>query len=464
MKLGEITDRRTINFIVPLILFLAGMAILFARNPDPIFNPVLWAEDGTWIGLALTEGWLHAFIHARPDYFVVINLFLLFLSTKISAIVTGNPLLFLPQAIALVSYGFYAAVAAFVFLTLRKITHSLFALLGFVLIILLPLGNSTNEIIGRISNIGFYMPLLAVMFLFWRDQLKGKYANIFIDFALLLCAATNPLVCALVLVYVLFDFSRDWDVWLSIKRTLTLIVPFIILVAFLLPRMLANPNPGVQGGLVSVNLVETALARPLLYPFAFHWFGSLSNARSIIFVLLLVFFVWFAYRKSDNKEAKKLILSASLALIIYNLATIISRPGLTGWLTDYHHVYPDRYFMGINVLVLFLTVICIAQLSQIKPYRFFSYFLALTMFGLYIFSGHIIFETKHTRMPIKGFNFVEQICLSAPVGESGMSLIHIDPVGIDMTVPNRYISKKNCKFTSYADVEVSAHKVKHDAK
>lgn len=452
-------DHRVMNFIIPIILFLAGMAILFARNPDPIINPIMLSEDGVWTGLALTKGWLYVFIHARPDYFVVINLLLLFISTKISTAVTGSPLLFLPQAVALVSYGFYAAVATFVFLTLRRVAPFIFALFGYVLIILLPLGASENEIIGRISNIGFYMPLLTVMLLFWRDQLKGKYATIFIDFSLLLCAATNPLVCALVLLYVLLDFSRDWDIGLSIKRTITLMVPFLILAAFLIPRMLANPNPGVKGGLVIANIIETTLARPLLYPFVFRGYGHLSNYGVIALTFLGAFFIWFAYRKSGNQTAKKLILYTFVALITYNLAAIVTRPGLTALLRSYHDIYPDRYFMGINALVLLLVVICIAQLSQVKPYRLFSFFLAFAILGLYIFNPYLIFEPKMPRMPISLlFNFSEQLCLSESSGKAdNTSSIPIYFTGLTMIVPSRYIDKKDCKFTSYADLGVSVN-------
>ncbi len=53
------------GWVFTAFIFLFGMVFLFLRNPDPFFNPIIYAEDGTWTALALREGWLHALIYSR---------------------------------------------------------------------------------------------------------------------------------------------------------------------------------------------------------------------------------------------------------------------------------------------------------------------------------------------------------------------------------------------------------------
>jgi hypothetical protein len=453
---NNLFKNKRISFLSVLVtLLLVGVCILFIRNSDPYLNPVIYAEDGVWAGLGLTEGWLYAFIHARPDYFVAINIILLFLSTKISIFITGSPLLFLPQAIAFISYGFYATVATFCFFTVRRVSSLIFALFCFFLVLLLPLGTTTNEIIGRVLQVGFFMPLLVVMLLFWRDKLARNYVKILMDILLLLCAATNPVVFVQIFIYLCFDFSKDWNIVKSFKRTITLIAPFAILFAFLLPRM--GGSGGVPGGLDSTNLIEAIIARPLLYPFAYPWYGGLSNNISVILLFLAVGSIFLSYRNSNNTEAKWLILYTSLTFMIYDLATITARPGLTGILSKYQTSFPDRYFMGLNVLIVFVVIICLAQLSKIRKYRLFSSGLAITIFGVYAINSTHIFEFKTPKLPIKTiFSFSEQLCLSEESGKlSGKSLVPIEPTPWMMTVPSGYISKEGCVFKSYSDVGIA---------
>ena len=76
-----------------LVLLGIGVMVLLLRNPDPLLNPVIYTEDGTWIGLALTKGWWYAFQNAKAGYFVWGNLILLWASVNTSSIVCGNPLI-----------------------------------------------------------------------------------------------------------------------------------------------------------------------------------------------------------------------------------------------------------------------------------------------------------------------------------------------------------------------------------
>ncbi|MCO4108943.1 hypothetical protein KGH51_21945, partial [Citrobacter freundii] len=75
-----------------LVLFIFGVLLLVLRYTDPFLNPILYAEDGVWVGQGLSYGWINTVFHARSDYFTVYNILGLYISTIISSFFTGNPL------------------------------------------------------------------------------------------------------------------------------------------------------------------------------------------------------------------------------------------------------------------------------------------------------------------------------------------------------------------------------------
>ncbi len=444
------------RFLAALVLIVTGMAILFLRNPDPILNPVVYAEDGAWAALGLREGWLQAFMLARPDYFVAVNILLLFIATKISWILSGNPLSLLAYSIAFVSYAFYAGVATLSFFTIRRVGNIFFALLAFLLFLHLPLGDTQNEIIGRVAQVGFFMPLVAMMLLFWRDTAMSGWVKYFIDACLLLCAATNPVVFALVFLYLVINFSRDVDFLACARRTVSLTVPFALFAAVLSQRI-GGPG-GVPGELVSSNLVEATLARPLLYPFTFPWYSHLNDAVAIAASLLIACVVVVSYRNSRDTQSRHLLTLASITIVAYDVATMVTRPGLTGLLSNYQTSFPDRYFMGINALTSFLAVVCISQLWYAGRWKALSLVLTIFTVGLYFLSPRFIFETNGARLPIKGaLTFSEQICVSV-VPEEGKNVwiqIYPDQPNWRVSVPRRYIDKRACRIRSYKDAGIA---------
>src|SRR5579883_689676 len=125
--------------LVVLALFLVGIIVLTVRNPDPLVNPALFAEDGKWTGLGLSYGWLHTMFHTRTDYFTVGNILLLFLATKLSCLLSGNPLSLLPQSVAIVSYAFFSGVATTAFLITKESLPLISRIILFILLLLLPL-------------------------------------------------------------------------------------------------------------------------------------------------------------------------------------------------------------------------------------------------------------------------------------------------------------------------------------
>lgn len=442
----------------PIIaLFITGILILAARNPDPILNPIVYAEDGTWTGQGLSNGWVYAIFNARHDYFVFLNIALLFFSTKISLLATGSPIEILPESIAITSLAFFSAVATAVFAATNKIAPIVFRLALYLLLLLIPLGTTQNEIIGRILQVGFYIPIISVLLLHFRENFPSKSQKYAIDFSLLLCAATNPVIFPLVALYLFRDFLKDYNFRACVKRNQTLVIPFFLLLAVLLPRM--GGDGGIPGKFVISNFIEAIIARPIAYPFVFPWYGQLSDGLSLVFFSIWLCLILFSYSISKNPTARFLMLLLVATVVVYDLATILMRPGLTGFLSNYQKTFPDRYFMGLNALTIFLTIFALAQISITKNigYKVFSYFTLAIIIAIYASHPLDIFEKHASKLPLKGqFTFSEQVCLSEEIIDSSISLIQIYPnlPNWKMAVPNKLIDKSNCKYTILDDADL----------
>ncbi|TBW39368.1 hypothetical protein E0E54_02770 [Azotobacter chroococcum] len=447
MPIEEKFSQKIANCCPSLVLFFIGMAVLFVRNPDPVLNPVVYAEDGMWAGLGLSNGWHYALIHAREDYFVFLNILLLFIATKLSVWGAGNPVALLPESIALVSFGFFSAVATAAFLITKGVMPILFRGWLYLLLLLLPLGMSQNEIVGRILQVGFYIPLISVMLLFWRDQ-AATYLRIMIDAVLFLCAATNPVIFAIVFLYLVWDFFKDRDLEIFRKKNLTIIISFLVLLVFLLPRM--GGRGGVPGEFLTGSFIEVFIGRAILYPLVFPWYEALSDRIVIVALGGWLIFVWLSFVLARNQAAKRIMVFLIVTLVVYDVATIAMRPGLTEFFSNYQGTYLDRYFMGVNVLVVFLTMVSLSQL-------FISgNFVARILGGLgllavvWIYGWHLsyLLETNGSRLAIKDqFDFRDQLCLSKDSMDKSHALVQIYPnvLGWQMKLPVEVLDRSHCE-------------------
>jgi len=438
------TNKKIAFVAIVFICFLFGMILLFLRNPDPFINPVMYAEDGTWSALALREGWWHALINSRSDYFVFINMILLFVASKISILFSGNPLTLLPQAIAVISFSFFSGVATFAFVTVRNISSSVLGGIAFLAVLLIPLGTTQNEIIGRVLQVGFYMPIIAVFFLYWRNKATNLYKTALIDFFIFLCVATNPFVFAVCVLYLSFELFKKPNIKLFFLKNVSLAAPVLLLMLLLIPRM--GGKGGIQQDFLIDNVVEALIARPILYPFIFPWYENLSDSLTIIGFFLFAAIALFSYIKSRDDDSRFLIFLSFMTIVFYSLATVIMRPGLTGVLSHYSKTFPDRYFMGINVLVVFLFIVSAGQIIKDKHLRFLGISALVAFSGLYVYWNDYIFEWSSSKYPLKSsFYFSEQLCMSEPIDGTLNSSIQIYPLpSWKMVVPSKYIDKHNC--------------------
>lgn len=435
-------------------LFAVGVILLFLRNPHPVFNPIVYAEDGVWTALALREGWLDAFLFSREDYFVFLNTLLLLVSLLIAMAVGGGTIEALPYSIAAVSYSFFSMFAIFVFATVKSVSSSKTGLFAFLLVLLIPLGATQNEIIGRILQIGFFVPALSVMLFFWRDKFESRYKRGAIDVAIFISAGTNPVVFVLAFFYLSYRLYCEQFALRRFLHSNALLIALLSLLAItILPRMVGGGSGGIPVGFAAENLVEAVFARSILYPLVFPWYSKLSDSVALVLFAVFATFVFVSIRCAVTHDSRKLIYLLIGSVVVYTALTMVMRSGLTVFLNDYQATFPDRYFMGINVLISILIAVCLAQLLSNEKARVVGILLFALVASVYVFKGGRIFEWERSRMPIgDSATFHDQICFSQT--SSGMADIQIYPVlpNWKMLIPQRYIEKTHCVLAAEQEV------------
>jgi hypothetical protein len=356
--------------MVKILLIIAGAYIIYLRNSDAVLNQILYAEDGKWVGMGLTEGWLDTFINARKDYFVWGNLLLMWLSAKTSVIVSGNPLSLLPLCEAIYSYLFYSSVATLAFFVTRNYLAIHSRALLYLLILLIPLGDSSSEMFGRLSNIGYTFVFLNILLLVAREQSAlSVLERMSTDTLLLLCIGTNPVCVAIVGLYLgniwLQERKGGLQIWIAANAYL--IIGFVVISAAIVMRFAAEgmfTSRGVSGPgqFAWHNMIEAITARAILYPFVFGFYGKLSNWASLTYFVFWIGLIVTALRNRGLPESRRLLKFSLAVLVVYVAATIFMRPYLTGELNHYTVTYTDRYYMGLNYIVVLVTVIVLDRL------------------------------------------------------------------------------------------------------
>lgn len=396
------------------VIIIVGILLLALRNPDPVFNPVIYTEDGQWIGIALTKGWLYTFENAKEGYFVWGNLLLLLASVKASELICGNSLTCLPQSVAFFSYLFFSLVATLAYFTTRNILPQLVRIFLFSLMLLMPLGDSSNEIVGRLSNIGYLCVFCSVLLMFNRLNCHGR-KKLLIDVFLIICAATNPVCMPLILFFAAasFFYERSLNIKVLVRENAFLFSGLTLVALWIVIRSVGAQGSSVTGSLQLQSLIEVGVARSILYPFIFWMYHSLENIYVIILALLLFSVGVLMWRRMSDKNARILVGMAAVAFLVFLVFTLVMRQSLTEQLGGYRTTFPDRYFMGLNYLVLFIFVVMAGSVLKHGEGRLICWVGLSIVAVVYLVNIPWIFETKMPRMKIAtGPMFNEEICLS----------------------------------------------------
>lgn len=414
-------------------LFLVGLAILYLRNAASIFMPVLYTEDGVWSAALINDGLIHTLLNARQDYLVLGNIFLLALAGLANRILFGFNLTYLPHFISLFSMAFYAALAITPVFFLKNYMRLEVRALLWLLILLMPLGDSSYEILGRASNIGFAFVLITLCLLLWRHQpaiKSSKLKIVLVDFALFVSANTNPICYVLIGLVFAFEVLLSWKnsahesvvKWLKsslerfwVKSAILLLVGLFFVGTWMLLR--DKPlNTFLREGTVNYqNIVEVGGGRGVLYSLLFPWYSNLTNSTTVVLLGILILSVGFLALRA-SKTVRLLVIFSSIVILINIGSTIGMRPDLTTIINGYSANSLDRYFYATNILVC--VVICAALSSAFtihsnKWERATANLVCGSLLGAYVGSAIFLFELSHPRFrPLPTTSFEEEIAAS----------------------------------------------------
>lgn len=428
-----------------VVMIIIAVILLIGRSADPIYNPAMYTEDGTRLGMAYTSGWLNTLLNAKPGYFVWGNIFLLALASLSSKIICGNELICLPQSVAFFSYLFFAFTAAIGFFVTKNTLPLYGRWVVFVWILLLPLGDSSNEIIGRISNIGYQMVLWSVLLVHFKSKTSSDSNYVYVDIGLFFAATTNPLCIVLIpllafisSIYKFKRFSTELIKWLYIKFGFIFSALILVLI-FSYFHFSESWVFSTTGTFDLGGLIEVGIGRSILFPFIFPLYSELNDLTVLIIFSIAAFLLGILVKNSDfNVEASRLIILLSVALLLFLLATIFFRQSLTQQLSNYSTTFPDRYFMGLNVIAALIvaTLLTGGKAKSLGVSKGKAIF-AASILTLYVLNLRYVFEYDTPRFKIAvGPSFLQSLCEHKPTSDG---IIHL-PIyfrGWNMSINSR---------------------------
>lgn len=394
----------------PLVIFALAVSILIARTTTTFIVPVLYAEDGIWASQVSQEGLLVSLGNGRSDYFVAPHVFLIWVSLKVSQIITGSQFLILPQVISATS----TLVVSFVILVIVYAfpTKSNLSRLGMTaLFSLLPFGLTQNETLGRILQLSHLLPAFAVALVLLREKTKTPLTLFALDFFLVLSALGNPAIVVFPVFLFLREIVRSKNIGVSLQKFGFLLGTSFVILFFTFTRP-KTPSAFGSDYFHPENFIKTFIGRALLYPFTHAWYSSLNDFLAILILSLAVIGLLWLRRSIRNSNVDKANLdSAFICLILYWLTMVISRSGLTQFTTSYEVTIPDRYYWGINLLALFV-FFGYLQLPQ-KPKRMLQNLFVYTL--MFLVSIQTVFNIQHIIHPSADLEW------SAPMGSISLN-------------------------------------------
>lgn len=414
------------------ILFFLSLAAFAFRNLEPLAFPVLYAEDATWLGSILREGWVAASFSVR-DFPVVGLVGLQALALFVCDVLYGGDLAAIPYCYFWVSNIFLAAVAVCVFVSARGLPiHVRISML--LAVVCMPLGGDGGEVFGRILNIGFVFPVMQCAIIAWSERVE-RY-SISRDFVSalvsLVCALTFPVGIGLAggaVALRIFRLSRREkglkDNWIGLAA----LVSSFLFVLLIFPYASLLGKGGADLVYSSAGFVEFSIARPLLYPWVAIGYKLLRDPMVIAALAVGVAVAGFGLgRRVGCNGVAALCTAQSVHVVVfgygfflYYAATVVMRSGFTSVFGTYQSSFPDRYFYGLNILFVCFSLVFVSTFFERSWSRAWS---ALTCAALILFAlvSGSVFEGSKPSMQFREFGtFGYSLCQSLRTG-SGVAV------------------------------------------
>jgi hypothetical protein len=334
---------------------VAGLVLIFARTPTPLMEQGFYAEDGSdYIEGMLNHGFVHTLNRARPDYFVLGNIFLTQLSVWAWKLVGSGDILSLPLVLSVTANLFYAVVFALPWLLFRT-THPAYLFGLWLCSVFVPLGASDFEVFGRMANTGFVFLYLAFLLAWYRHTMDESFAVLPVDLGLAFCAWTNPL-CFALFPLLLWRFWRSRDDRLIDVISRPTFLSGVLLAVLCAPaaiKIIRAPKREHAGAarvtLTKRAAIEMGVARNALHPLVHPVYHSMRTSIVLVCAALLTAaFVFYG-----RPERRWLYAAGAFMVGCSSLVLVATRPEVQ-LPPHYTGTFPDRYYFAQNLIVLFL--------------------------------------------------------------------------------------------------------------
>lgn len=406
-------------------LFLIGIIILFLRSSYNIITPYMYTEDGEWISSIINKGLINTLIFSKSGYFVFGNIILLEICNLLNKLMFGDNLVNLPYFVTCASYCFYSFVALMPVIFLKQVLRKEARIFIWIFILLIPLGVSASEVLGKISNVGYSFYFIALCLLIYRginsNSLK-KYKLIFIDVLIFICCTTNPVcypitgIAFFIEVYRFYKlnslkFSEPKNCFFTLIKSFE-IRSYVVLGIVLALSVLFKPSGKIvyfTEPIVYKEIIEF-FCRNLLFNFVFPIYSYMNDTITIVVLVSFAIYFFIALKVLDKNDKYLLIISI-VALIFFTITTLIVRRGLTYNLKNYTSPFPDRYFVVQNMLVLIPIGICFSGSLKCKKsiFKYFTYSLVIIMGLIYVFNIRSIFELNTPLLKLNEKTFKQRV-------------------------------------------------------
>jgi hypothetical protein len=386
--------------LILIISFLACALLFTFRNLDPLLFPTLYAEDGVWLGLLMQNGFLDTAFHARQGFPVFGLVALDWVALQLNLLFSSGQLFDLPFYIWIVSITFLSAVSIFPYIAFRNILPLRYRFILIFILPLMPVGAGGNEIFGRIGNLVFLFPLICIYSIcLLRTSTTGLIPYIFALIIIFISGLTFPVCLGILLFWCMFEIllrisnkcQFSWSNYFEGLEPLNwsriILLGFILILSIILmPSNLFSFEGG--GANLSTNpdgWIDYVGARLVLYPIISSFYSSMNNVSTIFGCILVVMLLGYGLLVKNDGKTRFIIFFLIISLFLYFASTAIMRSGFTSLFGQYKNSFPDRYFLGINVL--FLVTLCFT-VQKIPRFRRVIFSSILMIFILNVFVLH----------------------------------------------------------------------------
>ena len=361
-------------------LLVIGMVILCLRNMDFITTPIIYGEDGWFLSRQLNNGLLQGLFSTRggdsADFSQTSAYLLTWLAAKTTAILHGYSLAEYPLWMGIYGNMSFAFAGIIMYRAFELLIDRKTAFVAYAAVILMNLGNTSSEVLGRILNTGFLWTVIVAAALMIRYMRYDKYdlESVIEDILCFIGAFTFPICFLEIGIYLVFQILRNWeDKKIYIRKNILQFMTFVLGV-IMLPRLLTSAGGGVNLTTKWDSMVEFFIARHFLFPFIWPFYHKLTDSIVIALFLIYAIVVLWAALLSVKKHGvtNAFVLYAALTVSVCGASAYMRRT-MSALFADYSSTYPDRYYYACNILALMLGVVAIliiingSKLQKKKP-------------------------------------------------------------------------------------------------